>query len=144
MYREPGRVEEDRAKAQYERMERFARKAKQKRVLKFVAAIVVVALVVAYMFKPDPTVNCHYSPHRGGHCSFSNPSLFPVLSFCGRVVLTARYSSPHAPSKSEPVCSGFLWPLSTTNVSFSDMDPDPFRACDGSVEENCVMTMEWQ
>lgn len=144
MYREPGRVEEDPAKAQHERVERFARKTRQKRVLKLVAAIVVVAVVVGYMLKPDPTVNCRYSPQRGGHCSFSNPSMFPVLSICGRVVLTARYSSPHAPSKSDPVCSGFLWPLSTTNVGFSDMDPDPFTACDGSVEDNCVMTMEWQ
>ena len=125
-------------------MQRFARKTKQKRVLTLVAAIVVVAVVVAYMLKADPTVNCHYSPQRDGHCSFSNPSLFPVLSFCGRLVLTAKYSSPHAPSKSEPVCSGFLWPLSTTNLSFSDMDPDPARACDGSVEDNCVMTIEWE
>jgi len=144
MYREPGRVEEDPAKARHERMQRRARKTKQQRVLKLVGALVLAAVVVAYMLKADPTVTCHYSPQRGGHCSFSNPSLFPVLSFCGRVVLTARYSSPHAPSKSEPVCSGFLWPLSTMNVSFSDMDPDPSRACDGSVEDNCVMSMEWQ
>jgi hypothetical protein len=142
MYREPGRVDEDPAKARHERRQRFARKAKQERVLKLVAAIVVVAVIVAYMLKADPTGICRLSPKPGGQCSFSNPSLFPVLSICGRVVLTARYSSPHAPSRSEPVCSGFLWPLSTTNVSFSDMDPDPFTACDGSVEDNCVMTME--
>jgi hypothetical protein len=81
---------------------------------------------------------------RDGQCSFTNHSVFPETSICLRVVLAPKYVSPHEPSRSEPVCSGFLWPLSTTNVSFSDMDPDPFRACDGSVEDNCIMKWEWQ
>lgn len=109
-----------------------------------IAPYVVVALVVAaYLLKADPSATCRYSGQDSrGACSFTNHSVFPVGNICGRVVLKARYGSPHVPSKSEPVCSGFLWPLSTTNVSFEDMDPDPLRACDGSYD-NCIMTMEW-
>jgi hypothetical protein len=111
---------------------------------KTVAAVALVALVViAYLYKADVAVQCRYSAERDGQCAFTNPSVFPVLGVCGRLVLTAKYPSSHEPSKSEPVCSGFLWPRSTTKVRFSDMDPDPFRACDGSLE-HCYMKIVWE
>ena len=83
---------------------------------------------VGTIFSASAMPSCTMNGLGSGSCAFTNTDPAP-WSICGHVVVHATGSSRER--ESPPICSGFIWPRSTTNVNFSVSEVHDLCAASG-------------